>query len=269
MHSITTLALRNFHFDGRSLQFLHAYNGAEGIAMVRDNPDLALCLLDVVMETDHAGLDMVEVIRDQLRNSFTRIVLRTGQPGQAPEETIIADYDINDYKEKNELTRGKMHTLLYSCLRSYRDILALERNRQGLERILDASTRLQQHTFIQDFAHGILEQISAILSPDEDALYALCEGVAAHEQFGRLMVVAGTRRVHPERRPTGVRAVAALGAAIRQKPGRRLSLATARKRLSVPVPLQRDAPERALSQRPDRAQRHGASSAGSVLPETP
>ncbi|WP_108126245.1 DUF3369 domain-containing protein [Saccharospirillum mangrovi] len=192
VHTITTLALRNFHFDGRPLHFLHAFSAAEGIEQVRQHPDLALCLLDVVMETEHAGLDMVEVIRDQLRNSFMRIVLRTGQPGQAPEETIIADYDINDYKEKTELTRGKMHTLLYSCLRSYRDILALERNRQGLERILDASTQLQQHTFIQDFAHGILEQISAILSPDEDALYALCEGVAAHEQFGRLTVVAGT-----------------------------------------------------------------------------
>jgi len=192
VHTITTLALRNFQFDGRSLEFLHAYSAAEGIEQVRDHPDLALCLLDVVMETEHAGLDMVEVIRNQLHNSFTRIVLRTGQPGQAPEETIIADYDINDYKEKTELTRGKMHTLLYSCLRSYRDILALERNRQGLERILNASTALQQHAFIQDFAHGILEQISAILSPDEDALYALCEGVAAHEQFGRLTVLAGT-----------------------------------------------------------------------------
>ncbi|PTY38629.1 hypothetical protein BGP77_10625 [Saccharospirillum sp. MSK14-1] len=192
VHTITTLALRNFQFDGRPLQFLHARSAAEGIEQVRNHPDLALCLLDVVMETEHAGLDMVEVIRDQLRNSFTRIVLRTGQPGQAPEETIIADYDINDYKEKTELTRGKMHTLLYSCLRSYRDILALERNRQGLERILNASTALQQHAFIQDFAHGILEQISAILSPDEDALYALCEGVAAHEQFGRLTVLAGT-----------------------------------------------------------------------------
>lgn len=196
VHTITTLALRNFQFDGRPLQFLHASSAAEGIEQVRAHPDLALCLLDVVMETEHAGLDMVEVIRDQLHNSFTRIVLRTGQPGQAPEETIIADYDINDYKEKTELTRGKMHTLLYSCLRSYRDILALDRNRQGLERILAASTALQRHSFIKDFAHGILEQISAILSPDEDALYALCEGVAAHEQFGRLTVLAGTGQYH-------------------------------------------------------------------------
>jgi response regulator RpfG family c-di-GMP phosphodiesterase len=192
VHAITTLALRNFRFDNRPLTFLHSYSGAEGEATMRDNPDIALCLLDVVMETDQAGLDLAEIIRTRLNNTFTRIVLRTGQPGQAPEETIIADYDINDYKEKTELTRSKLHTLLFSCLRSYRDILALDRNRQGLERILSASIHLQQKTFLTDFARGILEQISAILSPDEDALYAQCEGIAAHEQSGNLTVVAGT-----------------------------------------------------------------------------
>lgn len=192
VHAITTLALRNFRFDGRPLTFLHSYSGEEGEAVMRDNPDTALCLLDVVMETEHAGLDLAQIIRTRLNNTFTRIVLRTGQPGQAPEETIIADYDINDYKEKTELTRSKLHTLLYSCLRSYRDILALDRSRQGLERILSASVQLQQKTFLTDFALGILEQISAILSPDEDALYAQCEGIAAHEQAGKLTVVAGT-----------------------------------------------------------------------------
>lgn len=192
VHAITTLALRNFRFDGRPLTFLHSYNGVEGEATMREHPDVALCLLDVVMETDHAGLDLAEIIRTRLNNTFTRIVLRTGQPGQAPEETIIADYDINDYKEKTELTRSKLHTLLYSCLRSYRDILALDRSRQGLERILSASLHLQQKTFLPDFALGILEQISAILSPDEDALYALCEGIAAQDQAGKLTVVAGT-----------------------------------------------------------------------------
>lgn len=65
-----------------------------------DNPDVAVCLLDVVMETEHAGLETANAIRSMLKNTFVRIVLRTGQPGQAPEETIIAEYDINDYKEK-------------------------------------------------------------------------------------------------------------------------------------------------------------------------
>jgi response regulator RpfG family c-di-GMP phosphodiesterase len=192
VHSITKLALRNFTFDDRPLTFLHAYSGKEGIEELTENPDIAVCLLDVVMETEHAGLDTANAIRSELKNSFVRIVLRTGQPGQAPEETIIAEYDINDYKEKTELTRGKLHTLIYSCLRSYRDIIALDRSRQGLERILESSTQLQQKTYLKDFAKGILEQISAVLSPEEDAFYAKNNGVAAFEHSDGLKIIAGT-----------------------------------------------------------------------------
>lgn len=192
VHSITKLALRNFTFDDRPLVFLHAYSGSEGVKTLEENPDVAVCLLDVVMETEHAGLDTANAIRSQLKNSFVRIVLRTGQPGQAPEETIIAEYDINDYKEKTELTRGKLHTLIYSCLRSYRDIISLDRSRQGLERILESSTQLHQKTYLKDFAKGILEQISAVLSPEEDAFYAKSNGVAAFEHSGNLKVIAGT-----------------------------------------------------------------------------
>ncbi len=192
VHSITKLALRNFTFDDRPLNFLHAYSGKEGIKVLSENPDVAVCLLDVVMESEHAGLDTANAIRSDLKNTFVRIVLRTGQPGQAPEETIIAEYDINDYKEKTELTRGKLHTLLYSCLRSYRDIISLDRSRQGLERILESSTQLQQRTYLKDFAKGILEQISAVLAPEEDAFYAKNNGVAAFEHSGSLRIIAGT-----------------------------------------------------------------------------
>jgi response regulator RpfG family c-di-GMP phosphodiesterase len=192
VHSITKLALRNFTFDDRPLIFLHAYTGKEGQEVLMENPDVAVCLLDVVMETEHAGLDTASAIRSELKNMFVRIVLRTGQPGQAPEETIIAEYDINDYKEKTELTRGKLHTLMYSCLRSYRDIVALDRSRMGLERILESSTQLQQKTYLKDFAKGILEQISAVLCPEEDAFYAKNNGVAAFRHAGELKVIAGT-----------------------------------------------------------------------------
>lgn len=192
VHSITKLALRNFTFDDRPLLFIHAYTGAEGIEQLQEHQDVAVCLLDVVMETEHAGLDTASRIRTELKNSFVRIVLRTGQPGQAPEETIIAEYDINDYKEKTELTRSKLHTLMYSCLRGYRDIISLERSRKGLERILECSTQLQQKTYLKDFARGILEQISAVISQEEDAFYAKNHGVAAFDNTGELKVIAGT-----------------------------------------------------------------------------
>ena len=91
------------------------------------------------MEADHAGLEVVKFVRDELQNKMVRIVLRTGQPGQAPEDDVVTNYDINDYKDKTELTSQKLRTLLRASLRSYRDIRTLESNRQGLEKVIEAS----------------------------------------------------------------------------------------------------------------------------------
>jgi PAS domain S-box-containing protein len=106
---------------------------------MRQHPDVALVLLDVVMEEDDSGLKVARFIREELCNHFVRIVLRTGQPGQAPEEDVIVGYDINDYKEKTELTSKKLFTLMYSGLRAYRDIIELERNRSYVHTLLDAT----------------------------------------------------------------------------------------------------------------------------------
>jgi len=183
VHQITTMVLKSFHFDGRPLSFLHAYSEAEGYELFKKhNETIAVCLLDVVMETDHAGLDLTKKIRLELKNSITRIVLRTGQPGQAPEEHVISEYDINDYKEKTELTSLKLRTLMYSCLRGYRDIISLEHTKKGLEEVIDASTKVFSHQYLDQFARGILYQITSILNFEESALYGVFEGVTAHQE---------------------------------------------------------------------------------------
>jgi CheY-like chemotaxis protein len=142
VHQVTRLVLQRFEFEGRSLQLMHARSGAEACTAVATHPDTALVLLDVVMEDDHAGLAVVRHIRETLGNRLVRIVLRTGQPGQAPEHEVISTYDINDYKEKTELTAQKLKTLVFATLRSYRDLLIIDANRHGLERVIQASTRI-------------------------------------------------------------------------------------------------------------------------------
>ncbi len=132
VHQITKLALVKFSFENKGLEFLHAYSAEEALPIIKSNPDIALTLLDVVMETNHAGLDLVQKIREQIKNHLIRIVLRTGQPGEAPERDIIANYDINDYTEKSELSAQKLFTVVVASLRAYRDILKLERNREEL-----------------------------------------------------------------------------------------------------------------------------------------
>lgn len=104
IHQVTVLVLKRFKLDNRPLEFIHAYSGAEAKEKLSTYDDIALIFLDVVMETDDAGLEVARWTREDLGNHKTRIVLRTGQPGQAPEQSVVANYDINDYKEKTELT---------------------------------------------------------------------------------------------------------------------------------------------------------------------
>jgi response regulator RpfG family c-di-GMP phosphodiesterase len=191
VHSVTKLVLRNFSFDGRGLELLHAYSAKEAVMLFKEHDDIAICLLDVVMETDSAGLDVVSKIRDDLHNTYTRIVLRTGQPGQAPEESVIKNYDINDYKDKTELTNLKLHTLVYSCLRAYRDIISLNQTRKGLEQVIHASNNVFHHKFTGEFSRGILQQFSSLMQFDDHAVYAIEDGFTAHSDKCGLKIIEG------------------------------------------------------------------------------
>ena len=170
VHQITTVAMIDVKFNGRPMEFLHAYSAAEAADILAANPDVAIILLDVVMENDHAGLQLVRHIREQMRNRRLRIVLRTGQPGQAPERDVVMDYDINDYKSKTELTRQKLLTCIVSALRSYDDIVSLEKSRNGLERVVSAADALLREVSEEAFATEILAQINALIHHPHDGV---------------------------------------------------------------------------------------------------
>ena len=116
VHEGTRFALSDYNLNGQTLEILSAYSAAEGRKLMQAHPDIAAVLLDVIMETDAAGLDLVEYIRNEIKNETVRIILRTGQPGQAPERRVIVQYDINDYKAKTELTADKLFTSLTAAL---------------------------------------------------------------------------------------------------------------------------------------------------------
>ncbi|MCC2616017.1 DUF3369 domain-containing protein [Aestuariibacter halophilus] len=171
VHAVTKLALSDFTFQDKRLEFVCAYSGAEAKQCFKDHDDIAIVLLDVVMETDDAGLQVAEYVRNTLHNHFTRIILRTGQPGQAPERDVILNYDINDYKSKTELTAQKLFTVVIATLRSYRDIIVIEENRQGLEKIISASADLFSIHSLEGFIEGIVQQLSSLLGGTKDAAY--------------------------------------------------------------------------------------------------
>lgn len=190
VHNTTKLVLSDFVFEGRRTSLLHAYNSDEAKRILKEHQDIAVVFLDVVMETDDSGLRMVQYIRKDLKNSLIRIILRTGQPGQAPEEKVIVEYDINDYKTKTELTVQKLYTSLISALRSYRDLVKIDRNRKGLKHIITSSSTLFEVTSIKRFTYGLLTQLSALFEHGEEAYYHRTSGFAAVNNGDKLTIVA-------------------------------------------------------------------------------
>lgn len=130
VHQVTELALSDFALEGKTLNFLHAYSGQEAKQLVKAHPDIAMILLDVVMEAEDAGLQVVKYIREVLGNQLIRIILRTGQPGQAPENLIVVNYGIDDYKTKTELTSQRLFIAVVTALRAFSTFMkALETSR--------------------------------------------------------------------------------------------------------------------------------------------
>ena len=189
VHDGTRFALHDYRLNGQGLEILSAYSAAEGRELMRSHPDVAVVLLDVIMESDTAGLGLVEFIRKELKNETVRIILRTGQPGQAPERRVIVDYDINDYKAKTELTADKLFTALTAALRSHQQLERMVQTRRGLEIIIEAASALFDFKSMQRLAEGVLTQIASLLNVDCAGILVLREGQNAHETFS---VLAGS-----------------------------------------------------------------------------
>jgi len=157
IHAITANALKSVIIEGRRLDLINAISAEDAKQKLAEHDDIALALVDVIMETPNAGLDLVNYIRNDLNNHLIRLVIRTGQPDEVPERDIIDEYDINDYKEKTELTVDKFYTVVRASIRQYMHLLELENkyedvyqqmtthpltklpNRQKLNEILDSS----------------------------------------------------------------------------------------------------------------------------------
>ncbi len=188
VHDGTRFALRDYTLHGRGLELLSARSAAQARELFREHPDMAVILLDVVMETEGAGLELVEFVRTELKNETVRIILRTGQPGQAPERRIVVDYDINDYKAKTELTAEKLFTALTAALRSYEQLLKLVETRRGLEIIIDAAATLFDFRSLQRLAEGVLTQLSTLMDVECAGILVLREGNGHQE----ISVLAGS-----------------------------------------------------------------------------
>jgi len=179
--ALTRLNLKDFRFAGRELEIIPARSAYAARAALTEHSDIALALIDVVMETDDAGLRLVEHIRHELGNAMLRIVIRTGQPGVAPERFVIDHYDIDDYKDKTELTATRLYTTVRSALKAYRDLKTIDLNRIGLSHVLAAAPDIYRlaNTPLNQFFEGVLTQIVGLCNLSEESCIGTLDGIVA------------------------------------------------------------------------------------------
>ena len=198
VHEATRFALADIVIMGRRLRLTHVHSGEEALSLLAVSPDFAVVLLDVVMESDDAGLRTVDAIRNELKLHNTRIILRTGQPGQAPEHETIARYDINDYKTKSELNQSKLFTTLTAAVRSYNQLQRLDASRRGLEKIVSASNQFIAEQGLHAFAEGVITQLASLMDIEPEGLVCASDenhpdGTGQSREF-RVIAAAGQYR---------------------------------------------------------------------------
>ncbi|MCP1489744.1 CheY-like chemotaxis protein [Pseudomonas fluorescens] len=164
IHEATLLIASNFSFEGRGLTFLHAYNGVEAIKLFDEHPDIAIALIDTLMETTDARLRVVRYIRDVLENSFVRLVLQVGHSTVIPEQETLKEYDINDCKVKFELSSTYLQMVLTTNLRAYRDSLSINNVSRCTTVLLDLSKELQHAVSLAQFSQIMLDKLSELLN---------------------------------------------------------------------------------------------------------
>ncbi len=145
VHTVVRLSLRGLTVEARPVDLLAARSAAEAKAILATREDIALMLLDVVMETDDAGLKLVDHVRHTLNNHVMRIVLSTGQPGAAPEETVMAERDVNGYLSKSELSAQRLRTAVAGAIRSYHDVATIARQSLLMECVARMQARFVEN----------------------------------------------------------------------------------------------------------------------------
>jgi len=163
VHDATAFALRGFTFEGRGIELLHALSAADAKELLRRCDDIAVAIVDVVMENERAGIQLIDWMRNQQANHLTRVILRTGQPGHAPESDVILEHEIDGYKEKSEMTRTRLVTMLVTSLRGYRQLRALDHHEAGLRRLVDGLGNLLNTRDVAGLAATMIDQLAALL----------------------------------------------------------------------------------------------------------
>lgn len=190
VHKATEFALEKHTILGRKLELTHAYSAEEARDLFRSGERFAVALIDVVMESNEAGLELIEWIRSEGYES-ERLIIRTGQPGYAPELSVLKKYDINDYRTKNELTSSKLISVLITAIRSYYQLIMIKKSRKGLKNIVDASSNLFLQDNLEKLSYGALTQLTDMLEIDANGFVCSYNEKCYEDNSCRVKMLSG------------------------------------------------------------------------------
>lgn len=195
VHDVTKIAVAGCTFEDRPFELLHALSAAEARDLLSSHSDIAVSLVDVVMENDTAGLGLVSWIRNDLKNRFTRLILRTGQPGYAPQADVIMKFDIDGYAEKAELSRTKLITTIITALRGYKLVKSIDANRQKLKTLNGLFSKIVEKNNLGEFADAVVNFLGELAGQPVNCL--LCgvenqpEGASVSASNVRVLAATG------------------------------------------------------------------------------
>ena len=193
VHDITRLALKNLNVHDRPLSFTSVYSAKEARELLENDDTFAVAIVDVVMETAHAGLELTQYIRQELLNPDIRIIIRTGQSGQAPEKYVIDHYDINDYKDKTELNADKLYASVKLAINNYSNISEANVEKEALykEIIHHPLTKLNNRHKLQDDLETMQNVTLVLLNVDRfshiNDLYGYAQGNYILEEIAKTL----------------------------------------------------------------------------------
>ena len=183
-------SLSGLNYDDKDVEFLTVSSASEAAVVIAENPDISVIFLDVVMESDRAGLGLIGTIREVIGNNLVRIVLLTGQPGIMPPESIIKEYDIDDYWNKAELTQAHLQTIVLSNIRTWEHLLAMQEARHSMQLLLFSSQRLSSKKDMLEYTHSILEEINHLLKIKQGGI--VCFFNSEEEKLEDALIVAAS-----------------------------------------------------------------------------
>ena len=188
VHLLSRMVLKSMSYAGRGVEILTAKSGEEALHILASCPNIAVVLLDVVMETDRSGLETCDRIRNDLANSFVRILLRTGQPGAAPERDVIQRYDIDGYLAKGDLTAARLFSSVRTSLKAFTELTRLEHHRAAFQKIDDTMLSMRSYESVESMLERIVKTGIDVLDASELAVH-LALSTDAEREYSLLHAV--------------------------------------------------------------------------------